>query len=105
MTELRSILLAEDNSRDVELVLAVLNKYKLADEVVVVRDGEQALDYLHRRGTFQSRSAGQPIAILLENKDWKNWEEALPVVAGDAAKHKEVKSPRPGHADLAGALK
>ncbi|HYX70712.1 MAG TPA: chorismate synthase, partial [Terriglobales bacterium] len=41
----------------------------------------------------------------LENKDWKNWEEALPVGAGDPAKHKAVKSPRPGHADLAGALK
>src|SRR5712672_2790791 len=56
-------------------------------------------------GIRHGKSIGSPIAILLENKDWKNWEEALPVAAGDAAKHKEVKSPRPGHADLAGALK
>ena len=56
-------------------------------------------------GIRHGKTIGSPIAILLENKDWKNWEEALPVTAGDAAKHKEVKSPRPGHADLAGALK
>jgi chorismate synthase len=43
--------------------------------------------------------------VLLENKDWKNWQESLPVGDGDPAKHKAVKSPRPGHADLAGALK
>src|SRR5882724_1986799 len=56
-------------------------------------------------GVRHGKTIGSPIAILLENKDWKNWEEALPVAAGDAAKYKEVKSPRPGHADLAGALK
>jgi len=48
---------------------------------------------------------GSPVAILLENKDWKNWQESLPVEQGDPAKHKPVASPRPGHADLAGALK
>jgi chorismate synthase len=56
-------------------------------------------------GIRHGKTIGSPIAILLENKDWKNWEEALPVATGDSAKHKEVKSPRPGHADLAGALK
>src|SRR6266478_6806181 len=56
-------------------------------------------------GIRHGKTIGSPIAILLENRDWKNWEEALPVAAGDAAKHKEVKSPRRGHADLAGALK
>ncbi|HVP42682.1 MAG TPA: chorismate synthase [Terriglobales bacterium] len=56
-------------------------------------------------GVRQGQTIGSPIAILLENKDWKNWEEALPVAPGDPAKHKAVKSPRPGHADLAGALK
>src|SRR5207302_9205551 len=56
-------------------------------------------------GIRHGKSIGSPIALLLENKDWKNWEEALPIAAGDAAKHKEVKSPRPGHAELAGALK
>ena len=48
---------------------------------------------------------GSPIALSIENRDWKNWQEALPVSAGDPQKHKAVNSPRPGHADLAGALK
>lgn len=56
-------------------------------------------------GVRHGKTIGSPIAILLANKDWKNWEESLPVEAGDPEKHKRVASPRPGHADLAGALK
>jgi chorismate synthase len=56
-------------------------------------------------GVRHGMTIGSPIAILLENKDWKNWQESLPVGEGDPAKHKRVASPRPGHADLAGALK
>src|SRR3984893_9445590 len=56
-------------------------------------------------GVRNGATIGSPIAILLDNKDWKNWQESLPVEEGDAAKHKRVASPRPGHADLAGALK
>jgi len=56
-------------------------------------------------GVRQGKTIGSPIAMLLENKDWKNWQESLPVEPGDPAKHKKVTSPRPGHADLAGALK
>lgn len=56
-------------------------------------------------GVRHGMTIGSPISILLENKDWKNWQEALPVDEGDPAKHKRVASPRPGHADLAGALK
>src|SRR5438270_9740326 len=56
-------------------------------------------------GVRQAQTIGSPVAILLENKDWKNWQESLPVAEGDPAKHKRVGSPRPGHADLAGALK
>jgi chorismate synthase len=56
-------------------------------------------------GVRQGKTIGSPIAMLLENKDWKNWQESLPVEEGDPAKHKNVASPRPGHADLAGALK
>ena len=56
-------------------------------------------------GVHHGMTIGSPIAVLLENKDWKNWQEALPVETGDPAKHKRVASPRPGHADLAGALK
>jgi chorismate synthase len=56
-------------------------------------------------GVRHSITIGSPISVLLENKDWKNWQESLPVGEGDPQKHKAVKSPRPGHADLAGALK
>ena len=56
-------------------------------------------------GVRHSKTIGSPISILLENKDWKNWQESLPVETGDPGKHKPVSSPRPGHADLAGALK
>jgi chorismate synthase len=56
-------------------------------------------------GVHHGQTIGSPISVQLENKDWKNWQESLPVGDGDPAKHKAVKSPRPGHADLAGALK
>ena len=56
-------------------------------------------------GIRHGKTIGSPIAIEIENRDWKNWTESLPVEAGDPAKHKAVASPRPGHADLAGALK
>ena len=56
-------------------------------------------------GVRHGKTIGSPIAIEIVNRDWKNWEEKLPVEAGDAAKHQAVASPRPGHADLAGALK
>src|SRR5215813_597925 len=56
-------------------------------------------------GVRHGATIGSPISVLLENKDWKNWQESLPVGEGDPALHKKVASPRPGHADLAGALK
>ncbi len=56
-------------------------------------------------GVRHGKTIGAPIAIEIENRDWKNWTDVLPVGAGDPAKHKAVASPRPGHADLAGALK
>ena len=56
-------------------------------------------------GVRHGKTIGSPIAMTLANRDWKNWEEILPVGEGDADKHKAVASPRPGHADLAGALK
>ncbi len=56
-------------------------------------------------GVRHGKTIGSPIALLLANNDWQNWNEALPVEAGDPAKHKRVASPRPGHADLAGAVK
>src|SRR6202050_4507183 len=56
-------------------------------------------------GVRHGMTIGSPISIQLENRDWKNWQESLPVGEGDPARHKRVASPRPGHADLAGALK
>jgi chorismate synthase len=56
-------------------------------------------------GVRHGKTIGSPIAIEIVNRDWKNWEEKLPVGTGDPAKHQAVASPRPGHADLAGALK
>src|SRR6202030_61673 len=56
-------------------------------------------------GVRHGMTIGSPISVQLENRDWKNWQESLPVGTGDPARHKRVASPRPGHADLAGALK
>jgi len=56
-------------------------------------------------GVRHGKTIGSPIAIELINRDWKNWQEKLPVETGDPTKHRALSSPRPGHADLAGALK
>ncbi len=56
-------------------------------------------------GVRHGKTIGSPVSIQIENRDWKNWTEVLPVAAGDPEKHKAVASPRPGHADLAGSLK
>ncbi len=56
-------------------------------------------------GIHHGKTIGSPIAVILQNRDWQNWKESLPVETGDPEKHKRVASPRPGHADLAGALK
>ncbi len=68
MTELGRILLAEDDPKDVELTLAALAEYKLANDVVIARDGEEALDYLRRRGRFEARPEGHPVVILVDLK-------------------------------------
>ena len=62
------ILLVEDSQRDAELVLAALTENRLVNEVVHVRDGADALDYLHRRGEFATRGAGEPAVVLLDLK-------------------------------------
>jgi len=65
---LKPILLVEDNPHDLELTLIALAKSQLANEVVVVRDGADALDYLHMRGEFKERAAGNPAVVLLDLK-------------------------------------
>lgn len=67
-TNVKRILLVEDNQKDIDLTLAALEENHLADEVVVVRDGEQALDYLYRRGNFRLRAGGDPAVVLLDLK-------------------------------------
>ena len=62
------ILLVEDDAQDVKMTLAALKESHLAREVAVVRDGAEALDYLYRRGKFQTRPDGDPILVLLDNK-------------------------------------
>jgi CheY-like chemotaxis protein len=67
-TTIRPILLAEDNANDVELTLAALRGHGIANQIVVVGDGAEALDYLYRRGAHASRSAEPPGVILLDLK-------------------------------------
>lgn len=62
------ILLAEDSAQDVELTLNALAENNLANSVEVVRDGAEALDYLHRRGKYAGREAGNPVLLLLDLK-------------------------------------
>jgi DNA-binding response OmpR family regulator len=68
MADLKRILLVEDSPNDVELTMTALAENHLANEVVVVRDGEEALDYLFARGAFAGRPAGHPAVVLLDLK-------------------------------------
>jgi CheY-like chemotaxis protein len=68
MDRFRRILLVEDDPRDVELTITALEDYKLANEVVVCRDGQEALDYLFRRGKFCDRINDNPAVIMLDLK-------------------------------------
>ena len=68
MHELKRILLVEDSANDIELILAALEENRMANEVVVVRDGEEALDYLYRRGVYRLRREGNPVVVLLDLK-------------------------------------
>jgi CheY-like chemotaxis protein len=68
MEALGRILMVEDDPKDVELTLTALEDYNLANEVVVVHDGEEALDYLFCRGKFAGRSSDNPAVMLLDLK-------------------------------------
>jgi CheY-like chemotaxis protein len=68
MTELKRILLVEDSANDVALILAAFEEINLANEVVVARDGQEALDYLYRTGAYAERDDEQPIVVLLDIK-------------------------------------
>ena len=68
MAELKPILLVEDNPKDIELTLVALAKTNLANDVIVLRDGAEALDYLCYRGKYETRPRGAPAVILLDLK-------------------------------------
>ena len=68
MNTLGRILMVEDDPKDVELSLTALADYNLANEVIVTRDGEEALDYLYYRGDYKTRSNGNPAVMLLDLK-------------------------------------
>jgi CheY-like chemotaxis protein len=84
MNSLKRILLVDDSPRDTELALAALEAYRLANEVVPLRDGAEALDYLYRRGQFAERTNSQPAVILLDLKMPKvDGLEVLRQIKGD----------------------
>lgn len=68
MNDLKRILLAEDSLRDIQLTLAALEEHHLANEVTVVRNGAEALDYLYLRGPFSTRANGHPLVVFLDLK-------------------------------------
>lgn len=68
MQGLGRILLVDDSARDLELAMAALEAHNLANEVVTLRDGAEALDYLYRRGQFANRPSGDPVVVLLDLK-------------------------------------
>jgi CheY-like chemotaxis protein len=68
MNSLKRILVVDDSPRDTELVLEALKTYHLANEILTLRDGAEALDYLYRRGEFTGRTNDQPAVILLDLK-------------------------------------
>lgn len=89
MAPLKRILLAEDNENDVELTLAALGEHNLANEVVVVRDGAEALDYLFGRGKFAGHANGLPVVVMLDLK--------MPKVDGLEVLHKMREHPEFKH--------
>ncbi|MEA3162605.1 MAG: hypothetical protein QOE88_423 [Verrucomicrobiota bacterium] len=81
---IKNILLVEDDSKDVELTMAALEENHLANRIVVLENGEEALDYLYERGNFEKRSGGNPIVVLLDNKMPKvNGLEVLKTIKAD----------------------
>jgi CheY-like chemotaxis protein len=68
IAELKRILLAEDNANDVELTVTALRENHVVNEVIVVRDGAQALDYLYKRNEFADRAGQNPALVLLDLK-------------------------------------
>jgi CheY-like chemotaxis protein len=87
-TDVKRILLAEDSANDIELTLAALSEHRLANQIDVVRDGAEALDYLYRRGAYANRTGGHPAVVLLDLKMPKvNGLEVLRAIKSDPSMH------------------
>jgi CheY-like chemotaxis protein len=85
-TTIKNILLVEDSPNDVALVKSALSDSHLANEIIVAEDGEEALDYLYRRGIFANRPPGKPVFIMLDIKMPRmNGIDVLKVIRGDEA--------------------
>jgi CheY-like chemotaxis protein len=84
MNDLKRILLVEDSKEDIEMTLEGLSEHNLANDVIVVRDGAEGLDYLYKRGKFKDRPSGNPAVILLDVKMPKvNGLEVLKTIKAD----------------------
>ena len=103
---LKKILLVEDDPQDVELTLAALAEHNLANQVAVVRDGAEALDYLYRREKFKNRANGHPILVLLDLKmpkvnglevlrEIKRHEKLRPMAKGISVFRKKISQEAP----------
>jgi CheY-like chemotaxis protein len=68
IADIRRIVLAEDNANDVELTLTALRENHVANEVIVVRDGAEALDYLYKRNAYAGRTGQNPALLMLDLK-------------------------------------
>jgi CheY-like chemotaxis protein len=68
MTELKTILLAEDNPNDMELTIEALKEHRLANQVIAVSDGVEVMEYLNYEGRFRNRPKGNPVVLLLDIK-------------------------------------
>ena len=68
MSELKSILLAEDNPQDAELIMEALNEHKLVNRVILVKDGVEAMEYLRCEGKYTGRRPGNPAVVVLDIK-------------------------------------
>ncbi len=86
MVSPRPILLVEDSPGDIELILAALEDSPVANEVIIVRDGAEALDFLYRRGAHRNRTAQDPVVVVMDLKMPKvSGLDVLAILKGDLA--------------------
>ncbi|HAX49825.1 MAG TPA: response regulator [Ignavibacteria bacterium] len=86
VNNLNKILVVEDNDNDLELTIDALSEYNMANFIDVARDGQEAMDYLHKKGKFEGRENGNPVVILLDLKlPKKSGQEVLDEIKSNEA--------------------